>query len=279
LKWQRHPLNSAAPFLDQQKAPALALRPQRPQSRSDQLAQRQAAQQDVFVREVDEALRQDEMLGMAKRYGLPIAIIVVLGLLALAGYLWWENSRKQAAGEMGEQLTLALDKIEASNLPAADKMLTGIVAKGGDGSAAAAKLLRGGIAQQQNKPADAAKLFAEVAADGDAPKPFRDLATIREIAVKFDSLPPQQVVDRLKPLAAPGNPWFGSAGELVGIAYMKQGKNDLAGPLFAAISRDKDTPDTLRRRARQMAGLLGVDAIDDVAKAAGADTPEAAPAQ
>lgn len=275
MKWRGHPLNSPAPFLKLQKAPLLALRPQSPQSRSEQIAQRQAAQQDVFLREVDEAVRQDEMLGLVQRYGKLVAALVVIGLLALAGYLYWDHSRKAAAGAVGEQFTLALDKLDASNLPAADKELAGVIDKGGPGSVAAAKLLRGGIAAQQGKPADAARLFAEVAADGAAPQPFRDLAIVREIAIKFDQLPPQQVVDRLKPLAVPGNPWFGNAGELVGIAYMKQGKNQLAGPLFAAISRDKDVPESLKRRTRQMAGLLGVDAIDDVAKAAGGDAPEA----
>ena len=77
---------------------------------------------------------------------------------------------------------------------------------------------------------------------------------------------PEDVVVRLKPLAVPGNPWFGSAGELLGMAYLKQGHKDLAGPLFATIARDKDTPDSLRARIRQMAGLLGFDAIDDIAK-------------
>jgi hypothetical protein len=277
LKWQRHPLNSPPPYPEQQKAPELALRPQRPKSRAEQVAQREAAQQDVFLREVDEALRQDEMLGLVQRWGRPIAIVVVVALLALAAYLWWDNHRKQEAGAVGEQFTMALDKLEANNLSAADKELVGVIAKGGPGSVAAAKLLRGGIASQQNKPADAAKLFAEVSADAGAPKPFRDLATIREVAVRFDQIPPQQVIDRLKPLAVPGNAWFGSAGELVGIAYMKQGRNDLAGPLFAAISRDKEVPDSLRRRTRQLAGLLGVDAIDDVAKAAAGDAPEAPP--
>lgn len=227
----------------------------------------------MFFREVDEAVRQDEMVGLFKRYGKPIGALVVVGLLALAGYLYWDHSRKQSAGAVGEQFTLALDKLEVSNLDAADKELVGVIGEGGPGSVAAAKLLRGGIAQKGNKPAEAAKLFAEVAADGDAPQPFRDLATIREVSLKFDELPPQQVVDRLKPLAVPGNPWFGPAGELVGIAYLKQNRNDLAGPLFAAISRDKDVPESLRRRTRQMAGLLGVDAIDDVAKAAAGDAP------
>ena len=74
---------------------------------------------------------------------------------------------------------------------------------------------------------------------------------------------PDAVVARLKPLAVPGNPWFGSAGELVGMAYLKQGNTALAGPLFGAIARDTKTPDTLRARARQEAGLLGYDTIDD----------------
>jgi len=63
----------------------------------------------------------------------------------------------------------------------------------------------------------------------------------------------------------PGNPWFGSAGELVAMAYLRQNKPDLAGPLFAALAKDKTVPDSIRQRARQMAGALGVDAVDDVA--------------
>ena len=39
-----------------------------------------------------------------------------------------------------------------------------------------------------------------------------------------------------------------------------------AGPLFAAISKDKNAPASLRSRTRQLAGVLGVDAIDDVDK-------------
>lgn len=219
------------------------------------------------MREVDEAVRQDEMVGLFRRYGLPIGAAIAVLLLALAGYLWWDHSRKANAGEHGERFTMALDRIEAGRLEDADKALAILATEAADGSGASAKLMRGGIAQQQGKAEAAAKLFAEVAADSDAPQPFRDLATIREVAIRFDAMPPQQVVDRLKPLAVAGKPWFGSAGELVGIAYLKQGKNDLAGPLFAAISKDKTAPESVRRRARQMAGLLGVDAIEDVTKA------------
>jgi hypothetical protein len=74
-------------------------------------------------------------------------------------------------------------------------------------------------------------------------------------------------------------PWFGPAGELLALAYLKQGNKDLAGALFGAIAKDKDVPDTLKARARQMAGLLGFDAVDDIARAPApaAGAPAAAP--
>lgn len=244
--------------------PGLALPPQDSDVRKDKTALREAAQQDVFMREVDEALRQDEMLGLFRRYGVPMLAAVAIGLAGLGGYLWWNSSQKQSAGEFSEQLTVALDDLEAGHPKGADEKLVPI-AEGGSGlSATAAKLLRAGIALEQKRTKDAVKLYAEVAADPDVPQPYRNLAAVREVAASFDEMDPQKVVDRLKPLAVPGDPWFGVAGELVGMAYLRQGKNDLAGPLFASIARDKDVPESLRGRSRQLAGLLGVDAVEEV---------------
>jgi hypothetical protein len=253
----------------------LALRPDSPQSREEQLAARKAAENDVLLREVDDALRQDEMSGAIKRFGIPLGAGIVAILAAFAGYLWWDGSQKSGASERGEQLTMALDKVEHRQLAEGDKALMPLTNGSAAGTRAAAVMMRGGVALEQGKREEAAKFFAQVAADGAAPQPYRDLATIREVAVRFDAMPPQQVVDKLKPLAVPGNAWLGSAGELLGIAYLKQGKTDLAGPLFASIARDKTAPESLRARARQMAGLLGVDAIDDVDKAAGVQGAQA----
>jgi hypothetical protein len=71
---------------------------------------------------------------------------------------------------------------------------------------------------------------------------------------------PEDVIARLQPLAKPGTPWFGTAGELTAMAYIKQGHKDEAGRLFAAIAADKQVPETIRSRAIQIAGTLGVDA-------------------
>jgi hypothetical protein len=69
------------------------------------------------------------------------------------------------------------------------------------------------------------------------------------------------VIDRLKPLATAGHPYFGSAGELTALAYIKMGKDNMAGPIFAQIAKQEDAPQTLRSRAQQMAGALGIDTV------------------
>jgi hypothetical protein len=238
------------------------------QSKADEQA---AAQQDVFLREVDDALREAELKSILSRYGKPIGGAIAAGLVMLAGYLWWDNSTKQAAGERSEQATIALDKLEAGNAAAALADLESLTKDGSDGSKAAAAMTRAAILVQQGKAEDGAKAFAAIAADEAAPQAYRDLATIREVSLRFEAMQPQQVIDRLKPLAVPGNAWFGSAGELVGMAYLKLGKPDQAGPLFAAIGKNTEVPTTLRTRMRQVAGQLGYDAgTEDVAAPAAA---------
>lgn len=226
------------------------------------------AQQDVFMREVDEALRQDQLKTAMTRYGVIAGIAVVGLLLALGGWLWWREHQQAVAGEQGEKYMIALDQVEAGQLAPATAALGPLVDEGPVGARAAATLMQAGIALEQGRKAEAAKLYAGIAADDAMPQPYRDLATIRAVAIDFDTLPPATVIARLKPLAVPGNAWFGSAGELVGAAYLKQGRNDLAGPLFAQIAKDPKVPESLRNRTRQMSGLLGVDAIVDVDSAA-----------
>jgi hypothetical protein len=244
----------------------VALTPDSEQTRAEQLAARKEREQEVLLREVDDAVRQDQLGGALKRYGWPVAGAVALGLAAFGGWLYWSDHREGQIEARSEKLIAAFDRLDAGQFKAAAGDLAALSEDGGSATAISAKLARAGIALRDNKQDEAVRLYESIAGDAGAPKPYRDLASIRVVAIQFDKLEPQKVVDRLKPLATPGNPWFGSAGELVAMAYLKQGKKNLAGPLFAAIAKDEDVPETLRSRTRQLAGLLGYDAVVDVDK-------------
>ncbi|MEW4448373.1 tetratricopeptide repeat protein [Qipengyuania sp. JC766] len=245
------------------------------------------AEGDVLMREVDEAVRQDNFANFAKRFGVPILALVAVALLAFGGYLWWDRQNEAAAEEQSETLISALDQIEAGNLETGSAALDGLATEGEGGARAAAAMLQGGIALERGDSATAAERFAAVAADEAAPPAMRDLAVIREVAARFDTMQPAEVIRRLQPLAVEDNAYFGSAGELVAIAYLEQGKRQEAGDLLSRIARNEDVPEGLRARTRQLAGFLGVDAIEDVEELleeqagpapAGAAPPQQAPA-
>jgi len=216
---------------------------------------------EALLREVDDAVRQDQLRGFWTRYGLLLTGVIVIGLLAFGGWLYWEHHSKQVSGEMAET---AYDTLETmANGGAADATKLEAMAKADQpGYRAMALLAKAGQAAQKGDVKAATKLYSDIAANQELAQPYRDLGTIRSVALNFEQMKPQEIVDRLKPLAVDGGPWFGSAGEMTAIAYMKMGKKELAGPIFAAIARDEKAPQTLRSRARQMAGLLGVDAVD-----------------
>jgi hypothetical protein len=243
----------------------LALTPKNPLSPTDRkAAERRAAQEQVFLREVDDALREDDAARLFRRYGLLIGLAIFAVLAALAGWMAWNNHVEAEAGRKGEAFTIALDQIEAGRWDPAKASLDQIAAQGGPGYTASARLVEAGVALDRKQPDEAARIFAAVAADPTAPQPYRDLATIRAVATKFDSTPPQQIIDRLKPLAVPGGSWFGSAGELVAIAELKLGQKAQAGAMFASMAKDTTVPGSLRRRARQLAVQLGSDPGEDL---------------
>lgn len=216
---------------------------------------------ESFYREVDEELRRDQLKSYWERYGKLTIAAVVLILAAIGGAIWWHNQKQVQAGKSAETLMGAFDDIGARKKPEALAKLDGLVKSGSPGYRAAALLTKADLAIEANDMKGAVALFGQISADDALPQPYRDLATVRMTALEFDTVQPQVVLDRLKPLAVAGNPWFGSAGEMVAIAYMKLNKPQQAANLFAGIARDKSVPETLRSRATQMAGSLGVDAV------------------
>lgn len=218
---------------------------------------------ESFYREVDEELRRDQMRSWWDRYGKLAILGVVLLLAAIGGYIWWQNQQEQKAGERGETLIAAFEDVSSGNKAAAQEKLDRLAEADSPGYRAAALITKADLAIEANDLDAAARLFQQIADDEDFAAPYRELATVRMTALQFDKLPPQAVVDRLKSLAVPESAWFGSAGEMVAISYLKLDKPQDAARIFAQLAKDRKVPQSIQARAVQMAGSLGIDAIQD----------------
>ena len=217
---------------------------------------------EAFLREVDEELRRDQAMALWRRWGKLAVAVVVLALAAFAGWLWWQSHSAARAGEQGEQFAAALDDLGAQRTAAAQPKLAALAGSSSDGYKAMAVFTQADILLQKDDLKGAAAKFASIAGDTSMAQPLRDLALVRQTSAEYDTLAPQVVIDRLRSLAVKGNPWLGTAGEMTAAAHLRMGRRDLAGRLYAQIARDEGVPPSIRQRAVQMAGVLGVDAVD-----------------
>lgn len=214
---------------------------------------------DTFLREVDENLRRDQLRDFFHANAWWLIAAVVLFLAASGGLIWWNQHKLQRSQADVEQLAQIYKDIGSGNMSRTPQQLEHLSSNGSKAVRASAEFTSAAVALQQGNIKSATATYKSIAADDGLPAPYRDAALVRETAIEFDELQPQDVIGRLEPLAKRGEPWFGSAGEMTALALLKQGRRQEAGQLFTAIAKDATVPDAIRARATEFAASLGVD--------------------
>ena len=214
---------------------------------------------EAFLREVDEQVRLDTAQRFWRRWGKVVIALFVVALLALAGGLWWNAHKKSVAGVDGETLSLALDDLSENRPTKAETALKSLENSNTPGYRASSQLALAASMLVKNDTKGAVAAYDKIAADTSLGQPFRDAATVRGVASGFDTMKPEEVIAKLKPLAVAKGPWFGSAGEMTAIAYMKLNKTREAGAMFAAVAKDETVPESIRQRSVQLASAMGID--------------------
>ncbi|WP_448661759.1 tetratricopeptide repeat protein [Sphingomonas sp. CJ20] len=218
---------------------------------------------EAFLREVDEEYRREQAMRFFQRYGRWILGAIMVALIALAAFLYWQHRQTVLAGTRGEEYDATMRLLEQGQADKAAPELEKIAASGDNGYAVMARIAQGNLLLQKKDAKGAAAKFAQIAGDTNVAKPYRDMALVRQTVAEFDTLKPDVVIARLKPLTDPNSPWLGTAGEMVAAAYLKAGNRAEAGKLYGQIAQGGEkVPESIRQRAVQLAGVLGVDAID-----------------
>ena len=114
---------------------------------------------ESFVREVDENLRRDQLRDMAKSHGKWIIAAIILLLVAIGGYLYWQDRQRQQVAGQSEALSGAIDKIAGGNAKAASGELAPLANASNDVVRASAELVRAAVALRQNDRKTAIDVF------------------------------------------------------------------------------------------------------------------------
>lgn len=216
---------------------------------------------ESFLREVDDNLRRDTVRDFFVGNRITLIVAVVLFLAAAGATIWWREHKQAKTGAEVEELAKVYRDIGQGKFDQT-AALKPITESSSDSVAASATFTAAAIDLEKGRNGDAIAKYKSLVDDKGLAAPYRDIALIRQTALEFDKLKPDEVITRLAPLSKPGEPWFGSAGEMTALALIKKGQKDEAGRLFASIARDKTVPQSVRSRAVQIASSLGVDVSD-----------------
>ncbi len=218
---------------------------------------RDSGNSDEFIREVDEAVRQDRWLAVWKRYNTYIVgatLAVVIGTVAGVGWRSYQESQRAAdARELAGATALLADEKPAEAAGAFDAL-----AERAGGGVGVVATLRAADAHKQAGDVDT-KLarLDDLAKNGDAASLYRRLAELLAVQESFDGGDADTLIGEIDRAATPDNPWRASLTELKAIAEMKAGRTEEARATLEGLLDAEGTPANLARRAGELLAALG----------------------
>jgi hypothetical protein len=229
---------------------------------------------DLFE-EVEEQLRSDRYRTLARKLLPWVLGVAALALAGALGFWGWDTHQSRNIAKGAESYHAAVTAFTTGNVPEARRLWTEASKTPAKGYKALALLQLGGLAMQENKPADAVKLFDEAAAA--APDPLiGDVARLKSAFAVLDTAPYKDVEARLKPLMEEGRPFRLQAREA--LAFAKISAGDLKGAQgdLVVVSQSLDAGDGARARAQATIALIdsgSAKAVAQVVKAMAALPP------
>lgn len=226
-------------------------------AKKDAPAQDEDREGQLFIQEVNEELKQEQYLRIWKQYGRYLVGAAVVIMLGVAGWQYWRSEQRSARQAESVTYAAALKAIEDNKAAEASKLLANLAQTSDAGYGALARLRRAALFARSGEMKAAADEYRRLADDGEAPKGFRDLATLMWALSALDNAPPKEAIDRLQPLTADASPWRFTARELTALYTDRAGDRKKAAALFDALAKNEQAPQSIRSRAREMVAILG----------------------
>ena len=236
---------------------------------------RGSGQSDEFIREVDEAVRQDRWLKLWNRYGtyvIAAALAVVIGSAAGVGWRSWQESRRQ---DEAERYMTAIELLRAERPAEAAAALDALARDSSSGYAVLARLQAAQALGEAGDSAGKLNMLGQLTNDGDAATLYRDLGELLAAQETFAAAGQDDLSGQLAKLAADGGPWRYSALELSALAQLRAGETEAARATLTLLAEDPRTPPNLGRRAAELLSALGGPSDAGAGAAAAGDAPEA----
>lgn len=211
---------------------------------------------DSIFREVDEAVRHDQLRALWSKYGVIAMSGAVLIVVGVGGYKFWNYWQAEQAAKNGGRFIGGITLLEDKKTSEAVEVFKSLSSDAPSGYRILARFQLAAVYAKDGNKAEAVKLYEELAKNSSVNAVQQGFAKVQAAALRVDEAPFEEMNKRLEGLAVTGNAWRHSARELLGLSAYRTGDMSVAERYFNVMLTDQQTPQNMRRRAEMMLSLL-----------------------
>lgn len=226
---------------------------------------------ESFVQEVDQRLREDQLLSGVRRFGPWLAGAFVVFLIALFGWQVWTDYQRSQAQAQSDEFAAAQELARSGNLDGAKTEFARLSSEGPRVYRAMARMEHATVLESQGDLEGALAEF-DAAAQASSDPIMRETAQLRAAYIAAETQDFEALQTRLRPLTESNSRISYLAKELLAIEAWEAGHNDIARDTLENLSLAFDAPEGVRQRAQVALSVIGP------APATSADGAASAPA-
>jgi len=210
--------------------------------------------EDALIREVNDELREEQMMKLWKRYGNYLVGAALVIIAIVAGYQGWKSYDISTRTSEGNRFTNAMQLAQSGDTAGALSAMTALAGDASSGYAVLAQFQQAAMLSKQGDAASAAQLYQQIARDNVGNVALSGLANILGLMTEINAggYDAKALEFRLSSIATDAHPYRHSARELLGLIALESGDMEKANTVFKALAADTTAPKSLRDRANKL---------------------------
>jgi len=215
--------------------------------------------EDALIREVNDELREEQMMKLWHRYGAYVVGVAVVIVAIVAGYQGWKSYDVSTRSSEGDRFQSAVQMAQSGDTAGALAAVRTLADDASSGYGVLARFKQASLLYKQGDGAGAAQVYQQIARENVGNVALSGLANILGIMIEINAggYDAKALEFRLSTIAEDGHPYRHSARELLGVIALESGETDKANTAFSGLASDLTAPKGIRDRAKNLIQRLG----------------------
>lgn len=215
--------------------------------------------EDALIREVNDELREEQMMKLWKRYGGFVVGVAILVVAIVAGYQGWKHYTTTTRQEEGERFYAAAQLADAGNIEGALDAFQKLAGDASTGYGVLAQFQQATLKADAGDIPGAVAQYAQIARETASDPAISGLATLLGTTQEINAggYDRATLELRLQAISDDGQPYRYTARELLGLIALDAGDEASARTRFEQLATDATAPPAMAQRARDITQSLG----------------------